>query len=133
MRCYENSYRLIAPVQRGHGISGKPTDAYKADDFVQDTFGLLGHLRCESVIVMGHSMGGRIVGYLPAMYPKIIRAAEIWCLSEDVAETMKSMIRHCTYKEISDSVHMVYADNLNEFIWCRISFLNLKNKLFNKN
>jgi hypothetical protein len=38
-----------------------------------------------------------------------------WCLSEEEADRMKTMIRDCTYFEVTDSDHMVYADNPAEF------------------
>jgi pimeloyl-ACP methyl ester carboxylesterase len=41
----------------------------------------------------------------------LVRAAKSWELSADVAPRMRALIRDCSYTEISDSDHMVYADN----------------------
>lgn len=45
----------------------------------------------------------------------LVRAAESWELSAEHAQRMRSRIPDCTYVEISDSDHMVYADNPGEF------------------
>jgi pimeloyl-ACP methyl ester carboxylesterase len=45
----------------------------------------------------------------------LVRAAESWCLSKEVAERMIPMLRDCTYYEVSQSDHMVYVDNPGEF------------------
>ena len=44
-----------------------------------------------------------------------VRAEESWCLSAEEADKMRSLIKNCTYCEVSDSDHMVYADNPGQF------------------
>lgn len=44
-----------------------------------------------------------------------VRAVDSWDLSAEVAARMRAGIRDCVYTEISDSDHMVYADNPGEF------------------
>lgn len=217
---YRDRYRIIAPDQRGHGLSDKPIARYSSKGLAADAYGLIQHLDCEPVIVVGHSMGGRIAAFLTALYPQafkalvildegadgpenlskkqpedvpaediltsswptpystyeeaiqdlsgrferetnvryfldslvetvkgydylfsrysmsaideynqewhhilpkiqcpvlLVRAVDSWCLSEEEADRMKTMIRDCTYFEVTDSDHMVYADNPAEF------------------
>ena len=45
----------------------------------------------------------------------LVRAAESWCLSQEEAQQMRELIEDCTYFEVSNSDHMVYADNPDEF------------------
>lgn len=217
---YKDRFRIIAPDQRGHGLSDKPKQDYKAETFAGDMYELIKTLKCDPVIVMGHSMGARMAAYFAALYPQytkaliildepadgpdkkfeipkdevspddgltadwplpfatyneaviflkqkfvrstnvqyfaeslhetpngynflfsrysmaviaaewhswyhllpdircpvlLTRAAESWCLPVKNAEKMRGMIKNCTYFEVSNSDHMVYADNPDEF------------------
>jgi 2-succinyl-6-hydroxy-2,4-cyclohexadiene-1-carboxylate synthase len=218
-RCGDR-YRIIAPDQRGHGLSDKPIARYAAADFVADMHDLLTKLACGPVIAVGHSMGGSMAANLtvthpdmvtalaildetaagrdrpsnlppediaaddglttdwPTPYPTyedavrdlrsrfgretnvryfldslaetaegydylfsrramsaireysqgwfdllpkiqcpvlLVRAAESWSLSREDADKMVRLIKDCTYAEVTDSDHMVYADNPEEF------------------
>jgi 2-succinyl-6-hydroxy-2,4-cyclohexadiene-1-carboxylate synthase len=74
---YGAQYRIIAPDQRGHGLSGKPVSKYTAAEMAADMVALMDHLKIEAVILVGHSMGGHIAGYLAATYPEYVRALAI--------------------------------------------------------
>jgi pimeloyl-ACP methyl ester carboxylesterase len=74
---YGKKYRIIAPDQRGHGLSGKPVAKYTAGEMAADMAGLLKHLQLDQVIVVGHSMGGRIAGHLAALHPELVGALAI--------------------------------------------------------
>lgn len=63
---YGKQYRVIAPDQRGHGLSAKPISKYTAEEMAADIIELLEFLKIDSVILVGHSMGGRVAGYLTA-------------------------------------------------------------------
>jgi len=218
---YGNKYRIIAPDQRGHGLSDKPVGYYNTEVLAEDACQLIEALDClKKVIAVGHSMGGRVAAYLSAMYPEkvfalavldetaewpyemltvkpeeltigdgftsewptpfasykeavkflksqcslesniqyfldslietkagfdfmfspfamtalgeynrkwfdilpkikcptlLVRAADSWCLMKKDAEKMIPLIKNCTYFEVSNSDHMVYADNPDEF------------------
>ena len=45
----------------------------------------------------------------------LVRARESWCLSAEDAARMQDALKHCTYFEVSDSDHRVYADHPEEF------------------
>lgn len=74
---YGKQYRIIAPDQRGHGLSGKPVSKYTAEEMAEDMIELLDFLKIDSVILVGHSMGGRVAGYLAALYPQYVKALAI--------------------------------------------------------
>lgn len=62
---------VIAPDQRGYGISGKPdavTD-YDIDALTGDMAGLLDHLGVEKAIFAGHDWGGIVVWQMPLIHP----------------------------------------------------------------
>jgi len=217
---YQDRYRIIAPDQRGHGLSDKPVARYAAEDFAADAHELIKRLECGPVIAVGHSLGGRHAAYLAALHPQdvkalaildqqaedpqnlsdlspekvspideltadwptpyptyaeavrdlsqrfsretnvryfldslvegvegydflfsryamsaideyrqrwyhilpqircpvlFVRAEDSWCLSPEEADKMKALIKDCTYFEVTNSDHMVYADNPDEF------------------
>ena len=74
---YGDRYRIIAPDQKGHGLSGKPVSKYTPGEMADDMIALLDDLQIDSCIVAGHSMGGGIAGYLAALYPSRVEAAAI--------------------------------------------------------
>lgn len=88
MQHYGTIYRIIAPDQRGHGLSGKPISTYTSEEMAADMVELLTHLHVDSAIVVGHSMGGRIAGYITALYPNIVTALAILDKSASGRETI---------------------------------------------
>lgn len=71
---FGESYRCLAPDQRGFGLSRDSTDrgvSAFADDFVA----LLDAVGVERTALLGHSMGGWTVGSLATQYPE--RAAAL--------------------------------------------------------
>jgi len=70
-------YRVIALDCRGHGKSGKPHDpaAYGGETMGDDVIRLMDHLGIKRTLIMGYSMGGRIVTGLLMSHPERLRAA----------------------------------------------------------
>jgi 2-succinyl-6-hydroxy-2,4-cyclohexadiene-1-carboxylate synthase len=77
MQHYGEKYRILAPDQRGHGLSDKPISKYTAEEMSADMIALLDYLKIDSVILVGHSMGGYIAGYLTVYYPQYVKALAI--------------------------------------------------------
>lgn len=77
IKSYGKQYRIIAPDQRGHGLSSKPISKYTSEEMAEDIIELLDLLKLDSVILVGHSMGGAVAGYLAAVYPKYVKAVAI--------------------------------------------------------
>ena len=77
MERYQDRYRIIAPDQRGHGLSDKPLTGYTGEDLATDACELIKQLNCAPVIVVGHSMGGKVAAHLAALYPQLVKALAI--------------------------------------------------------
>ena len=62
---------VIAPDQRGYGVSSKPEDvaSYDIDQLTGDMVGLLDHLGVEKAIFCGHDWGGIVVWQAPLIHP----------------------------------------------------------------
>ncbi|MCX6021274.1 MAG: alpha/beta hydrolase, partial [Chloroflexi bacterium] len=60
---------------RGHGLSDKPAGGYQLTDYTDDIAALIKSLGLGKPIVMGHSMGARIVAQLAADHPNVIGKA----------------------------------------------------------
>lgn len=85
---YRDRYRIVAPDQRGHGLSDKPGSGYEAADMARDIHELIAKIGCGQAIVIGHSMGGRVAGYLAALYPESVRAVAI--LDEQLGASVRA-------------------------------------------
>jgi pimeloyl-ACP methyl ester carboxylesterase len=62
---------VIAPDQRGYGLSSKPKNVtdYDIDHLTGDMAGLLDHLGLEKAIFCGHDWGGIVVWQMPLLRP----------------------------------------------------------------
>ena len=69
---YADRFRVIAPDQRGHGLSDKPQTKYTSEEMAQDAASLLELIDHGPALVIGHSMGGRIAGYLSALHSNLV-------------------------------------------------------------
>jgi len=70
---YRERYRIIAPDQRGHGLSGRPVARYASEDMAEDAHQLLLRLRATPAIVVAHSLSGRIAPVLAARHPEAVK------------------------------------------------------------
>jgi len=67
----EAGYWVIAPDQRGYGLTGgpKPVEDYDMEHLAADLIGLLDHLGIGKAIFCGHDWGGFIVWQMPLLHP----------------------------------------------------------------
>lgn len=67
-------WRLIAPDLRGHGESDWASPPYLIEHFSADLHALLDAFGLEKVVLIGHSMGGRVAAWFAAHHPERVRA-----------------------------------------------------------
>ncbi|MCE1200111.1 MAG: alpha/beta fold hydrolase, partial [Marinilabiliales bacterium] len=71
-RKLENHYTIWLPDLRNHGSSPHlPTHTYR--DLVQDVADFFQQHELNEVILLGHSMGGKVAMLLASEYPEYIR------------------------------------------------------------
>lgn len=88
---YRSRFRIIAPDQRGHGLSDKPVARYAPQDMAEDAYQILKQLKAIPSIVVGHSMGGRNAAHLAAMYPEAVKALVILDIGPAGAEELSQL------------------------------------------
>jgi pimeloyl-ACP methyl ester carboxylesterase len=66
---------VIAPDQRGHGLSDKPSSGYDFETISRDLDGLLAAYGAEQVILIGHSWGAYTTVYYAASRPQHVAKA----------------------------------------------------------
>lgn len=59
----ESTFNILSFDLRGHGKSNKPHsyEEYKIDDFADDLYELIEHLKLEKFVLLGHSLGAFVV------------------------------------------------------------------------
>src|ERR1700722_4073278 len=67
----EAGIRVIAPDQRGYGLTSRPepVEAYDMAHLTGDLVGLLDHLKIEKASSCGHDWGGPVVWQMPLRHP----------------------------------------------------------------
>jgi len=65
--------RVLNVDLRGHGKSEKPEQSYSIETYSQDLKGLCQTLKLNSIIVIGHSMGGNIAIEFAAKSPELVK------------------------------------------------------------
>jgi 2-succinyl-6-hydroxy-2,4-cyclohexadiene-1-carboxylate synthase len=88
---YKDRFRIIAPDQRGHGLSDKPITRYAGEDFAEEAFELIKQLKCRPVILLGHSLGGRNAAYLAALHPEIVKGLIILDTKAEGPENLSTL------------------------------------------
>ncbi|MCE2499354.1 MAG: alpha/beta hydrolase [Dehalococcoidia bacterium] len=62
-------YRIVAPDQRGHGMTSQAPAGYDWQTLAEDAIGLLDHLGIHRAAVLGHSWGGHVASNLAMRFP----------------------------------------------------------------
>ncbi|MBT3332535.1 MAG: alpha/beta hydrolase [Rhodospirillaceae bacterium] len=69
-------FRVVVPDMRGYGRSSRPDDvgAYTINHLVGDMVGLVGALKAESAVIVGHDWGAPVAWYSALLRPDLFRA-----------------------------------------------------------
>lgn len=68
------SLRLIRFDKRGHGLSECPVPPYSMDSLIEDVASLVDHLKVQSYVFVGLSIGGMITQGLAVKRPNQVKA-----------------------------------------------------------
>jgi pimeloyl-ACP methyl ester carboxylesterase len=71
---FATEHRCVAFDLRGHGASGVPRDAYRAECFTSDLGFVLDELGLDRPILVGHSFGGSVSLAFAVAHPERVRA-----------------------------------------------------------
>ena len=78
------SHRVLALDHRGHGDSDwAAADRYRLRDYVADLKGLVDRLRLQSVVLIGHSAGGRNAILYSIDHPDVVEALVVVDIDPD--------------------------------------------------
>lgn len=70
----EDTYDIVMPDARGHGLSDRPAGGYSLKDRAADVAGLIDALGLNQPLLVGHSLGGETALASAALYPNKVRA-----------------------------------------------------------
>lgn len=71
----KSRFRCVAPDLPGHGKSCMPEESNaNLDSLVRAAIGLIDFLSLVSVVVVGHSMGGRVAAHMALQRPDLVRS-----------------------------------------------------------
>lgn len=67
-------FDTLLPDARGHGLSSAPETGYSVEELAGDAAVIIGHLKLEPSVIIGHSLGAATAAALAANYPRLVRA-----------------------------------------------------------
>ncbi len=93
----DESFRVFALDQRGHGDSSRPDGEYSAEEGAKDVHQFVETLGLGQIVIAGNSLGGRVAQVFAAEYPQqcagtVILAAHLSNFYHD-RERMASVVR----------------------------------------
>ncbi|HXM87807.1 MAG TPA: alpha/beta hydrolase [Candidatus Acidoferrum sp.] len=110
-------YRVIALDCRGHGKSGKPHDpaAYGGETMGDDVIRLMDHLGIKRTLIMGYSMGARIVTGLLMLHPERLRAAVLGGIGAATASAPSFDTKPYVDALLAENISSVKEQSVREF------------------
>ncbi|MGD6747122.1 alpha/beta fold hydrolase [Streptomyces sp. BH106] len=83
----DDSWRVVALDQRGHGYSDRPAD-FSRTGYVEDAATVLAHLEIDNAVVLGHSLGGINAYQLAARHPGLVDALIVEDIGAEVDDEL---------------------------------------------
>ena len=110
-------YRVVALDCRGHGKSGKPHDsaAYGGETMGDDVIRLMDHLGIKRTLIMGYSMGARIVTGLLMSHPERLRAAVVGGIGATTATAPSFDRKPIVDALLAENISIVKEQRAREF------------------
>jgi pimeloyl-ACP methyl ester carboxylesterase len=127
---FRNHYHVISLDQRGHGESDWSEKlAYKMDDHFSDICRFVETLALDSIILIGHSMGGRNALFYATCFPEkterlVVVDSRLWD-SEGSSNALMQMLMHFplqadTLEPVIESIRELYPLLSSDFA-CHIA------------
>ncbi len=91
MQHYGKDYRIIAPDQRGHGLSSKPVSYYTSEEMATDILALIELFKLKDIILVGHSMGASIAAVCIEKRPEVFQAVAFLDKTADGPEQVSAL------------------------------------------
>ena len=119
-------WRCLAPDLRGFGESPAPGEDgthYTVDAMADDVLGMIGHLRLERFIVVGHSMGGKVALALAARQPAGLSGLALVSPSPPTPEPMEDaertrlLVGHGDASAMKKTLHQITARPLSDLLF----------------
>lgn len=70
---FPKKYHSYAITMRGHGLSDKPADGYKMQDYASDIHAFMNQLSIKKAHLVGHSMGTTIAQQFAISFPERVK------------------------------------------------------------
>src|SRR5690606_37393571 len=82
----QQEYEILIFDQRGHGRSFHPKDSYQPEDYARDLEQILDELDWKTILLVGHSMGGRNALVFASQFPHRVNALVLVDISPEADE-----------------------------------------------
>lgn len=93
----QDSFRVVAVDQRGHGLSDKPAHGYGGEDYARDLLALVGAMAGEPAIVVGHSLGARNGVVAATLQPEriagVVAIDFVPFIEDEVLQTLETRVK----------------------------------------
>jgi pimeloyl-ACP methyl ester carboxylesterase len=118
---FSKDHRVIIHDYRGTGRSSKPSIDYTTQIFARDVIALMDHLKVDDVIVVGHSMGGRVAQLLALDYPGRVKKLVLASTGSHYPKTKGLPLKICKEMiewgyEKYERDHSILVGFTNEFV-----------------
>ena len=109
-RAFQDSYRIIALDQRGHGDTSWPVEAaYSTDDYVADLEALVEAWGLDRFVLVGLSMGGMNAIAYAARHPE--RVTHLVSVDIRPAFDYKRRLSYQLDKQVAEQGHLTFEDH----------------------
>ena len=71
---FKDSYQIVVPDLRGHGLSSKQFSNYQLEAFALDIKAMMASLKIDSAHFIGSSLGGEVAVVLASIYPQLVKS-----------------------------------------------------------
>lgn len=116
-------YRIVALDQRGHGDSEWAADSYDIEMYVSDLLAFINYLETDSVVLVGHSLGGLVTMRCASLYPDRIEKIVVVDMSPAPREDLVKDLYDWNYPLEFESVDSAVKWASSSYGWAKSDVL----------